>query len=199
MPKRRATWPRARRPCGRRCASRRNKRNSTRRAEIGCRRWRCGHECGSPTRSTLQPEPGLARCRTALERQSAPRAERFTSAPAPAPRSPAEAQYREALELYSAGEVARAVPLLREVQRLDPGNAAAAQLLAKADRQLRPLGAEDRARVRELYLHGMGYFTAGEFDKAIADWTKILALDPGNTSVYQNIQEARARRTELRQ
>ena len=39
----------------------------------------------------------------------------------------------------------------------------------------------------------MSFFTANEFEKAIAEWSKILDLDPGNTSVYENIREARAR------
>ena len=75
----------------------------------------------------------------------------------------------------------------------DPANAEAARLLAKAERQMQPLGSEDRARVRDLYLRGMGFFTASQFEKAIAEWSKILEIDPGNKSVYENIREARAR------
>ena len=141
-------------------------------------------------------EPGLERCRTALVRQATPpRPARTAPAAAPAPARPngGQALYGEALALYSAGELERALPLLREVRRIDPANTAASELLAKTEQQLRPLGPEERARVRELYLRGMSFFTADQFEKAIAEWTKILALDPTNTSIYQNIEDARAR------
>ena len=158
-----------------------------------------------------EAEPGLERCRTALVRPTTPsKPARAVKQPAPSsPRagsagssgsgSGSEALYREALSLYSAGKLDRALPLLREVRKLDPGNEAAAQLLAKTERQLRPLGPEDRARVRELYLRGMSHFTANQFEQAIAEWTKILALDPTNTSIYQNIEDARARLRALQQ
>jgi hypothetical protein len=136
-----------------------------------------------------EAEPALARCRAALQGANA----RRRVAQQPSRGVSAAAKYNEALGLYSAGEVERAAGLLREVVRQDAGNTAAAQLLAQAERQLRPLSAEDKARVRELYLRGMSWFTANEFEKAIAEWSKILTLDPGNASVYQNIDEARAR------
>jgi len=141
-----------------------------------------------------QVEPGLERCRRALVTPKAPPRSKRPTVAAPAPRpSRSESLYREALALYSSGQFEKALPLLREVQREDPDNAAAAALLAKTERQLRPLGPEDRARVRELYLRGMSYFTADQFAEAIATWTKILELDPTNSSIYQNIEDARAR------
>jgi tetratricopeptide (TPR) repeat protein len=137
-----------------------------------------------------EAEPALRRCRAALEGANA----RRRSVPQqPSRAAQASSRYNEALGLYSAGEVERAAGVLREVLKLDRDNSAAAELLARAERQLRPLSAEDKARVRDLYLRGMSWFTANEFEKAIAEWSKILALDPGNASVYQNIDEARAR------
>lgn len=143
-------------------------------------------------------EPALARCRTALEGAEARRnrtspASKPAPSLAPVPATPKSGRYPEALQLYSAGETARAAALLREVLRLDPEHQAAAELLSRAERQLRPLSAEDKTRVRELYLRGMAHFTSNEFEAAIAEWSKILALDPGNTSVHQNIDAARSR------
>ncbi len=150
-------------------------------------------------------EAALERCRMGLERQNARRwdASRGSNAnvnagtnaiakAAPVSKA-AAAPFRDAVAAYSSGEISRAVTLLREVRRLDPANQEAERLLAKAERQLLPLGDEDRARVREMYLRGMSFFTANQFDKAIEAWSKILDVDPGNTSVYQNIREARAR------
>jgi tetratricopeptide (TPR) repeat protein len=141
---------------------------------------------------------GLARCRDRLERPQPARTASRSDTGIAAPRaSEAAAPYKQALALYAAGDLNGAVTQLREVLRLDSDHRAAADLLAKAERQLRPLGDEDRARVRDLYLRGMGYFTANDFDRAIEEWSKILVLDPGNTSVYQNIREAKARQSAM--
>jgi cytochrome c-type biogenesis protein CcmH/NrfG len=56
-----------------------------------------------------------------------------------------------------------------------------------------PFTTADKTRIRELYLAGLAHFTANEFELAISEWSKILALDPGNASVAENIEEARAR------
>jgi tetratricopeptide (TPR) repeat protein len=144
-----------------------------------------------------EAEPALERCRAALERPrrvEPARSRRGTAAVAEtSARTVASEGFRHAVAAYAAGDLQRAVALLEEVRRSDPNHRDAQQLLAKAQRQLQPLGAEDRARVRELYLRGMGHFTAQQFEAAIAEWNKILELDPRNTAVYQNIREARAR------
>jgi len=140
--------------------------------------------------------PALARCRTALERgrrSESPRPDAPSAARAVATPRPTSQAFRDALAAYSDGDLQRAVVLLRSVRRDDPNHSEAQRLLAKAERALQPLGPEDRTRVRELYLRGMGHFTAHQFEAAIAEWTKILEIDPGNASVYQNIREARAR------
>ena len=82
---------------------------------------------------------------------------------------------------------------LHEVRKTDPANPEAERLLAKAERQMQPSGAEDRARVRDLYLRCMVSSPPISSRRAITEWSKILEIDPGNSSVYENIREARAR------
>jgi tetratricopeptide (TPR) repeat protein len=139
--------------------------------------------------------PALERCRAALLRprrnDAGERGDAATRNDAAA--RGASPEFRDALAAYAAGDLERAVTLLRAVRTADPGHAEAARLLAKAERQLRPLSPEDRARVRELYLRGMGHFTANQFEAAIAEWSRILELDPGNASIHENIRAARAR------
>ena len=138
-------------------------------------------------------DAALARCRAALDRRPERRIEpRNPVGSQPAP-TPAAAPFRDAVSAYANGDLARAVALLREVGKLDPTNQEAARLLGKAERQMQPLGVEDRARVRDLYLRGMSFFTANQFERAVTEWSKILEIDPGNASVYENIREARAR------
>lgn len=126
--------------------------------------------------------PALARCRAALEGASTRRATRDASG-----------AYAEALQLFAQGDATRAAARLADVLRVDPEHRAAADLLAQLERRSQPLTPADKTRMRELYLAGLGFFTANDFERAITEWSKILALDPGNASVAQNIDEARAR------
>ncbi len=127
--------------------------------------------------------PALERCRAALESGAATRrTERDASG-----------TYAEALQFFAQGDAPRAAARLADVLRVDPQPRAAADLLAQLERRSQPLTPADKTRIRELYLAGLGFFTANEFERAITEWSKILALDPGNASVAQNIDEARAR------
>ncbi len=65
--------------------------------------------------------------------------------------------------------------------------------MTRLERRSQPLSQADKTRIRELYLAGLGFFTSNDFERAITEWSKILVLDPGNASVAQNIDEARAR------
>jgi len=124
----------------------------------------------------------LARCREALAGASTRRATRDAGGP-----------YAEALQFFAQGDANRAAARLQEVLRIDPEHTAAADLLARLERRNQPLTAADKTRIRELYLAGLGFFTANDFERAITEWSKILVLDPGNASVAQNIDEARSR------
>ena len=48
-----------------------------------------------------------------------------------------------------------------------------------------------------MYLQGMQFFAKDEYAKAIAEWEKILLIDPTNESVKRNIEEAKARFKQL--
>jgi tetratricopeptide (TPR) repeat protein len=148
--------------------------------------WQRVHEA-SPQHPTAAA--ALERCRLALEGA----AERRQAA-APRRADPeAGDTYTAALQSFARGDATRAASQLRDVLRTDPEHRAAAELLARVERRTQPLSATDKTRIRELYLAGLGHFTANEFERAITEWSKILALDPGNASVAQNIDEARAR------
>jgi len=107
--------------------------------------------------------------------------------------------YDDALRLYNAGEYEKARTSLEELLRLQPDHEDAKNLLALAKRRLRPLSDEERAQIRQLYLSGMQYFSRDEYARAIAEWEKILAIDPGNESVRGNVKEARARLERLKE
>jgi tetratricopeptide (TPR) repeat protein len=106
--------------------------------------------------------------------------------------------YDEALRLYNQGEYEQARTRLEELLRLQPNHEDAKNLLALAKRRLQPLSDEEKVQIRQLYLRGMQFFSRDEYAKAIAEWEKILEIDPGNESVRGNIKEARARLERLK-
>jgi tetratricopeptide (TPR) repeat protein len=105
--------------------------------------------------------------------------------------------YNEALQLYNRGEFQRAVTNLDEVLRLQPDHEDAKRLRALANRKLTPLTADEKTRIRKMYLAGMQFFAKDEYANAIAEWQKILDIDPTNESVQRNIEEARQRLRQL--
>jgi tetratricopeptide (TPR) repeat protein len=101
--------------------------------------------------------------------------------------------YNDALQMYNAGEYPGAVKNLSELLALQPDHADAKKLQALAKRKTTPMTDAEKAKIRELYLAGMQHFSKDEYAKAIAQWEKILEIDPTNASVQRSIDEARER------
>ena len=101
--------------------------------------------------------------------------------------------YNDALQKYNGGQYADAMKDLGELLSLQPDHADARKLQALAKRKTTPLTDAEKARIRELYLAGMQFFSKDEYAKAIAQWEKILEIDPTNSSVQRSIDEARER------
>ncbi|HPW51744.1 MAG TPA: tetratricopeptide repeat protein, partial [Spirochaetota bacterium] len=51
------------------------------------------------------------------------------------------------------------------------------------------LTAEQEARVRELYFRGINYYSANRYQDAIAEWRKVLAIDPNHEKAKNNIRQ----------
>jgi tetratricopeptide (TPR) repeat protein len=105
--------------------------------------------------------------------------------------------YNEALQQYNRGEYQEALTNLDRVLRLQPDHEDAKRLRALANRKLTPLTQVEKDQIRRLYLAGMQHFAKDEYAKAIAEWEKILEIDPTNESVQRNIDEARERLRQL--
>lgn len=101
--------------------------------------------------------------------------------------------YNDALQMYNAGRFQETMTNLRELLSLQPDHADAKKLMALTKRRTTPLTDAEKARVRELYLAGMQFFSKDQYAKAIAEWEKILEVDPTNESVQRSIEEARER------
>ena len=98
-----------------------------------------------------------------------------------------------AMRAFGDGKYAEASSQLRELLSLDPNHAEGRKLLVRSQRRMTPLAEADKARIRELYIEGMRFFTQSEYVKAIEQWKKILDIDPDNESVSKNIEEAEKR------
>jgi tetratricopeptide (TPR) repeat protein len=101
--------------------------------------------------------------------------------------------YNDALQMYNAGRYQDAMSNLRELLALQPDHADAKKLMALTKRRTTPLTDAEKARVRELYLAGMQFFSRDQYAQAIVEWEKILEIDPTNESVQRSIEEARER------
>jgi tetratricopeptide (TPR) repeat protein len=101
--------------------------------------------------------------------------------------------YNDALQAYNAGRYAEAMNGLNELLVLQPDHADAKKLMALAKRRTTPLTDAEKTRIRELYLAGMQHFSKDNYAQAIAEWQKILEIDPTNESVARSIEEARER------
>jgi tetratricopeptide (TPR) repeat protein len=108
--------------------------------------------------------------------------------------------YNDALTDYNEGRYQETMTGLRELLQLQPDHADAKKLMTLAKRRTTPLSGAEKARIRELYLAGMQHFSKDNYAQAIAEWQKILEIDPTNESVARSIEEAqeRLRRTQER-
>ncbi len=101
--------------------------------------------------------------------------------------------YDGALQDYNAARYPDAMSKLNELLVLQPDHEDARKLQALTKRRMTPLTDQEKSRVRELYLAGMQHFSNDEYAQAIAEWEKILEIDPANESVQRSIDEARER------
>lgn len=123
----------------------------------------------------------------------------------PADRAEINRRYQAAMNLYQAGgkdNIQKALGLFRWVVQKDPGNVKSLIIVNKIESQLRVgVGEADRQqgltdRQRELvsryYNSGISYYTSNNFQMAIQEWRKVLAIDPGNIKARNNIRKVLA-------
>ena len=117
-------------------------------------------------------------------------------------------RYQMGLDLYKLGgekNLRGALDHFRWIVGVDPENMKAAINMSKIESQIRigasgpeqePTGpklTENQKRlVREYYLRGINYYSNNNFEKAIEEWRKVLALDPGNEKAKNNIRKCLA-------
>ncbi|MFH0779062.1 MAG: PorV/PorQ family protein [Candidatus Eisenbacteria bacterium] len=101
--------------------------------------------------------------------------------------------YTSAVRAYERGDYTDAKVKIQDALRLHPTDQEARRLAGRIDERLSPKAPKVEENVRQLYVEGMNYFSAGQYEKAIEAWRKILATDPENELVAKNIEKAKAR------
>jgi len=144
-----------------------------------------------------QYDPGNARARSAIERIRTQIESVSKDYEAAQRRLRTVNLYDDALQKYNQGAYQAAIADLEQLLQLQADHEDAKRLLALANRKLSPLTPEETEQIRKLYLSGMQLFSKDEYAKAIAEWEKILRIDPTNDSVRRNIEEAKERLKQL--
>ncbi|OHD70277.1 MAG: hypothetical protein A2W19_07255 [Spirochaetes bacterium RBG_16_49_21] len=113
-------------------------------------------------------------------------------------------RYQAGMELYQQGgkdNIQKALAQFRIVVQRDPNNIKAVIIVNKIESELRiggegermlPLTDRQRELVNRYYYSGINYYTNNNFQKAVQEWRKVLAIDPGNLKARNNIRKVLA-------
>lgn len=117
-----------------------------------------------------------------------------------------ERRYNLGMAYYQKGgedNVRKALVELRWVAAKDPNNIKAVVAVNKIESQMRAgtsaekrggakLTPEQEELVRKYYYSGINYYSNNDFKRAIAEWRKVIAIDPGHTRAKNNIRKCLA-------
>ncbi len=110
-------------------------------------------------------------------------------------------RYNLALNYVRRGGKANYVNALKQLQWIvqrDPGNTKAAIMFNKIRTQVpskikivrgRRLTAAQRRLIKVYYYRGINYYSNNNFKRAILQWRKVLAIDPGHVKAKNNIRK----------
>jgi tetratricopeptide (TPR) repeat protein len=124
----------------------------------------------------------------------------------PAERDDMERRYRIALNLYQQGgkeNSQKALAELQNIARRDPDNIKAVISANKIEAELRfgggggdaegggrrQLTADQKELVKKYYYSGISYYSNNNFNKAVDEWRKVLAIEPDNIKAKNNIRK----------
>lgn len=115
----------------------------------------------------------------------------------------ADRRYKLGMDYYQKGgeeNIKKALVELRWVAQKDPNNIKAVITVNKIEAQLRvgsssgggtgrKLTPEQEAQVRKYYNSGINYYSNNDYKRAIAEWRKVLLIDPNHSKAKNNIRK----------
>ncbi|MBN1899102.1 MAG: PorV/PorQ family protein [Spirochaetes bacterium] len=105
--------------------------------------------------------------------------------------------YTKGLELLEKEDYDGAIAEFSTVIRFDPKYIEAEEYLKRAQAAKRKPTSYSKA-IMSLYYKGIDLYVAGEYEKAIVEWKKILKIDPYNKLALRNISDAEKKINELK-
>lgn len=115
-----------------------------------------------------------------------------------------QAHYDRGMTFFRQGgreNIVKALEEFRWVARNDPNNMKAIININNLESQLRlggtvrnttpkkQLSEAEKELVRKYYLNGINYYTSNRFPEAIAEWRKVLSIDPDHQKARNNIRK----------
>jgi len=112
-------------------------------------------------------------------------------------------RYRRAISLFNKGGKQNLIAALNDfkwIKKKDPNNVKAILALNKLQVMLggsikvvrkkrNRLSAKLQRKVMKYYYMGINFYSNNQFEKAIQQWRKVLAIDPGNVKARNNIRK----------
>ena len=132
-------------------------------------------------RSTYEQQLGDIQRRFKRERDRLSETEAFKSE-----------QYSKGLGLYSDGRYEEALEAFEDVAAIDTNYLKVQEYIQRSKAEMRDVTSYSK-EIMELYQSGIELFVNKQYTEAIAEWEKILEIDPYNKLALRNIQEARNR------
>ncbi len=106
--------------------------------------------------------------------------------------------YARGLQLFSDGSYKEALSAFETVAGSDQNYLKVQEYIARTKAQMRNVTSYNQA-ILDLYYKGIDLFVQKKYEEAIAEWKKILAIDPYNKLAMRNIKEAEDRLNKLKE
>ena len=100
--------------------------------------------------------------------------------------------YSNGLEYYYNGQYEKAIEMWEKIQELEPGHQQSLERIKRAKEMLGLSEEERKLRfMKECYGLGTSYFQRGDYEKAIKEFEKILAIDPNHAQSKRMLERCR--------
>jgi len=106
--------------------------------------------------------------------------------------------YALGLQLFSDGRYKEALDAFETVAKIDQNYLKVQEYIARTKAQMRDVTSFNQ-EILDLYYKGIDLFVQKKYEEAIAEWKKILAIDPYNKLAMRNIKEAEDRLSKLKE
>jgi len=103
-----------------------------------------------------------------------------------------EKHYNRAVAYYKKRRWGEAMAELEEVLKLEPKHKQSSDLMKRIEEKIWLTAQEGRKKMMDEYYNaGLAYFQNGDYEKAIAEFEKVLRLEPIHLQAQRLIEEAR--------